>query len=104
LLKKINKKYRDIHNPYIYDKRLSYMNIPGFTAGESVYNTNAKYGFNTSATDNLDVEKIVPQGRRLTSIDIERQDDGKTYCYTANFEDDDKQVSYQEFIGCFVPR
>jgi hypothetical protein len=75
------------------------MNIPGFTAGESVYNTNAKYGFNTSATDNLDVEKIVPQTRWLTSIDIERQENG-SQCVWIEWEDDEEMRSGRDFIGC----
>jgi hypothetical protein len=74
------------------------MNIPGFTAVESLYNKNTKYSSNISALGNLDsVGKIVPQLR----ASVHCRPTGGTSCCWADFEDDERQVSWSEDLGCY---
>ena len=69
------------------------MNIPGFTAAESLYN--AKYISKTSVTCKFDsVEKILPQLRQITGIFLEND------CLSVEWEDPDEMVSGRTDLGC----
>ena len=71
------------------------MNIPGFTAAESLYN--AKYISKTSVTCKFDsVEKILPQRRQITNLYF----DLDTGCFSADWEDPDEMVSGSHDFGC----